>query len=42
MITICLIKLIPTLLNYKVKDIFYNKFNHRMFVGKSQMNYISI
>ena len=42
MLTICLVKLILILLNYKVKYIFfYNELNyHGIFLGKPQINYM--
>ena len=39
LLTICLVKLISILLNYKIKD---NIDYHGMFVGKLQINYISL
>ena len=43
MLTICLVKLISILINYKVKVNFYNQLiYHWMFLGKSRINYISL
>ena len=43
MLTICLVKLISILINYKVKVNFYNELiYHWMFLGKSRVNYISL
>ena len=43
MLTICLVKLISILINYKVKVNFYNELiYHWMFLRKSRINYISL
>ena len=43
MLTICLVKLISILINYKVEVNFYNELiYHWMFLGKSRINYISL